>query len=148
MGPSFLTFHDGALWFGRFARAADRAPRLYRVPADKVFGTDSASSLQPHAATHSLPIPLLVQGVVFDAQDRLWLSASGQKEGWLHRVAVDDGRVLASHRMPAGIEGLAVTAAGEMWAVSECGSRRWLGSATFYPLLFEIDPVRLVEAAR
>ena len=148
MGPSFLTFHEGALWFGRFARATDDAPRLYRVLVDKIFGAAVTSPLQPRDATHSMPIPLLVQGAVFDAQDKLWLSASVQKEGWLYRVAVDDGRVLATYSMPAGIEGLAATTAGRIWAVGECGSRRWLASPTFYPLIFEMDLTSLTETPR
>lgn len=147
MGPSFLTWHDGALWFGPFKRETGPAPRLYRVPVEVVFVEGRVTPLLPRDATHSLPIPLLVQGVVFDDRNQLWLSASVQKEGWLYRVAVADGRVLARHAMPPGIEGLAATAAGRIWSVGECGSQRWLKSAAFYPLLFEIDPERLMPAS-
>lgn len=147
MGPSFLTLHEGALWFGPFKRETGPAPRLYRVPVEAIFVKGRIPPLLPRDATHSLPIPLLVQGVVFDRENRLWLSASVQKEGWLYRVAAENGRVLARHAMPPGIEGLAATATDRIWSVGECGSQRWLKSATFYPLLFEIDPARLVDAS-
>jgi hypothetical protein len=147
MGPSFLTLHEGALWFGAFKRETGPVPRLYRVPVDAIFVKGQVPPLLPRDATHSLPIPLLVQGVAFDRENRLWLSASVQKEGWLYRVAVENGRMLARHAMPPGIEGLAATATGRIWSVGECGSQRWLKSATFYPLLFEIDPARLADAS-
>jgi hypothetical protein len=146
MGPSFLTLREGALWFGPFKRETGPDPRLYRVPLEVVFVRGKAPPLLPRDATHSLLIPLLVQGVTFDQKNRLWLSASVQKEGWLYRVAVEDGRVLARHAMPPGIEDLTATAAGRIWSVGECGSKRWLKSATFYPLLFELDPERLAAA--
>jgi len=148
MGPSFLTLHEGALWFGPFKRETGPDPRLYRVPLEVVFVRGRTPPLLPRDATHSLRIPLLVQGVTFDRENQLWLSASVQKEGWLYRVAVEDGRVLARHAMPPGIEDLAATSAGRIWSVGECGSKRWLKSATFYPLLFEIDPTRLAVELR
>ena len=45
--------------------------------------------------------------------------------------------------MPAGIEDLSFDAAGQMWSLSEAGSRRWLGWETFFPVIFRIDPKRL-----
>lgn len=139
MGPSFVTVHEGQLWFGRFAREAVDRPRLYAVDVIKVFPPHRAPALSPGDACREFPIPLLVQGAAFDTVGRLWLSASVQKEGWLYRYDPVTGRELARHAMPPGIEGLVAGAADRLWSIGECGTRRWLKSAAFYPVIFEID---------
>lgn len=136
---ALVTYHEGALWFGCFVRSAADAPRLYRVPVESVFGARNLPPLDPRDATHSVPLPVLAQGVAFDARGRLWVSASLQKEGWLYHLALDDGRVLARHAMPPGIEGLMPTGKDHLWSIGECGTRRWLSSPTFFPVIFEID---------
>jgi hypothetical protein len=143
MGPSFVTLHAGQLWFGRFARETADRPRLYAVDVAKVFSPDRTAPLRPSDASREFAIPLLVQGAAFDRAGRLWLSASVQKEGWLYRYDPVTGRELARHAMPPGIEGLATGAADRLWSVGECGTRRWLKSAAFYPVVFEIDLARL-----
>lgn len=143
MGPSFVTVHDGQLWFGRFARDAADRPRLYAVDVAKVFPPHRAPALSPSEASREFAIPLLVQGAAFDRAGRLWLSGSVQKEGWLFRYDPATGRELAQHAMPPGIEGLVAGAADRLWCVGECGTRRWLKSAAFYPVVFEIDLTRL-----
>ncbi|MBI2513960.1 MAG: hypothetical protein HYV96_18470 [Opitutae bacterium] len=148
MGPSFVTFHEDALWFGCFVREAAAAPRLYRVPIERIFGARNLPPLDPRDATHSLPLPVLAQGVAFDGRGRLWVSASLQKEGWLYQLALDDGRVLARHAMPAGIEGLVQAGADRLWSIGECGTRRWLSSPTFFPVIFEIDLAALKPERR
>lgn len=148
MGPSFVTFHEGALWFGCFVRSAADSPRLYRVPTARIFGARNLPPLDPRDATHSVPLPVLAQGVAFDARGRLWVSASLQKEGWLYHLGLDDGRVLARHAMPPGIEGLVQGGADRLWSIGECGTRRWLASRTFFPVIFEIDLASLPAGSR
>ncbi len=143
MGPSFVTVHEGQLWFGRFARDGAEPPRLYAVDVAKVFPADRAAPLRPSDAAREFALPLLVQGAAFDRAGRLWLSASVQKEGWLYRHDPVTGRELARHAMPPGIEGLVAGEAGRLWSVGECGTRRWLKSAAFFPVVFEIDLARL-----
>lgn len=143
MGPSFLTVHEGQLWFGRFARETDDRPRLYVVDVGKVFSPDRAAPLRPSDASREFAIPLLVQGAAFDRAGQLWLSASVQKEGWLYRYDPVTGRELARHAAPPGIEGLVAGGAERLWSVGECGTRRWLKSAAFFPVVFEIDLTRL-----
>lgn len=143
MGPSFVTVHEGQLWFGRFARETDDRPRLHAVDVAKVFSPDRAAPLRPSDASREFAIPLLVQGAAFDRAGQLWLSASVQKEGWLYRYDPVTGRELARHAAPPGIEGLVAGASDRLWSVGECGTRRWLKSAAFYPVVFEIDLARL-----
>ena len=152
MGPSFLAWHDKQLWFGRWTRPNQGQPYLYAVPTARVFpngkGGASALPLRPADATRRVMLPLLVQGATFDARGHLWLSASTQRFGRLYRVDPADGRVIAEYAVPAGIEDLAHGADGKLWSVGETGSKRWLGSATFYPLIFELEPGRLVPERR
>ncbi len=143
MGPSFVTVHEGQLWFGRFAREGAEPPRLYAVDVAKIFLPHRAPPLRPTDASREFAIPLLVQGVAFDRAGQLWLSASVQKEGWLYRYDPVTGRELARHAAPPGIEGLVAGDTDRLWSVGECGTRRWLKSAAFYPVVFEIDLARL-----
>ena len=46
--------------------------------------------------------------------------------------------------MPGGLEDLGLAPDGKLWAVSEAGTQRWNRWNTFYPLVFEIDPAKLV----
>jgi hypothetical protein len=41
--------------------------------------------------------------------------------------------------MPAGIEDISFDPQGGLWAVSEAGSKRWLGWATFFPVVFRLE---------
>ena len=45
--------------------------------------------------------------------------------------------------MPVGIEDISFDARGQLWAVSEAGTRRWRHWATFYPVVFRLDPAKL-----
>ncbi|POR47332.1 hypothetical protein [Bosea psychrotolerans] len=142
MGPSFLACDGDALWFGPFRRQGEAT--LYAVPLARVFegGTDP---LGPTDAGRRLPLPLLAQGATFDRSGGLWISESaGNRPGALHRLDPRSGAVLASYAAPGGIEDLGCASDGRLWAVSEAGSQRWSRWETFYPLVFEIDPGRLI----
>lgn len=76
------------------------------------------------------------------------VTASLQKEGWLYRLALEDGRVLARQAMPPGIEGLVQAGADRLWSIGECDTRRRLSSRTFFPVIFEIDLAALSSARR
>src|SRR3546814_4738325 len=91
----------------------------------------------------SLPNPAFAQGATFDAAGALWISASTGKGGHLYKLDTRDGHILATYDAMAGIEDLAHDAQGRLWAVAEAGSQRWSAWATFFPLLFAIDPAAL-----
>lgn len=139
IGSNFLSFDGERLWFGRYAR--EGAPRLLAVTPAKLFGTD-----KPFAAADAdrdIPLPLHAQGATFDAQGRLWISASNTKSGRLYRIDAANGAVLAEYPAVAGLEDLARGESGLLWSVSEAGSQRWNGWSTFFPLLFAFDPEAL-----
>lgn len=141
MGPSFLASNGAELWFGPYRREGEAS--LYAVP----FARLAAGRTEPIAAADAariLPLPLFAQGGCFDAQGKLWISASsGNRPARLYRIDPVDGRVLATYAAPGGIEDLGLAEDGRIWAASEAGSRRWNGWETFFPLVFEIDPDRL-----
>lgn len=141
-GSNLLAFDGTYLWFGRFRR--DGAADIYAAEPSRIF-TGSKTPLTAAETARHLPIPAFAQGASFDAAGQLWISASNGKGGHLYRLDARDGRVLATYAAMAGIEDLAHDAQGRLWAVAEAGSPRWHGWATFFPLLFAIDPAALPQ---
>ena len=142
MGPSFLAASDGMLWFGAYRRKGEAT--LYRVPQQRILG-ENRQAIAPADATASCPLPLFVQGTTFDRRGRLWISqSSGNRPAFLSCLDPATGAILARYPAPGGIEDLGCAGDGKLWAASEAGSRRWSRWDTFYPLVFEIDPDKLV----
>lgn len=133
---SFVASSATALWLGEYAR--DGAPKLLKFTWPPV-----SKSLKAEDASAAMPLPLLAQGAAFDSRGRLWVTRSGSKFGELLELHPETGSVRGTYAMPAGIEDLSFDALGGMWSVSEAGARRWAGWATFYPILFRLDPTRL-----
>jgi streptogramin lyase len=94
-------------------------------------------------ATVSLPLPSRAQGAAFDPAGRLWVTRSGATLGEVLRLDPRSGAIQARYPLPDGVEDLSFDAAGKLWTVSEAGSRRWGGWATFFPVVFQLDPARL-----
>ncbi|MBS0528403.1 MAG: hypothetical protein JSS22_03295 [Proteobacteria bacterium] len=133
------SFADGdgqSVWIGSYDRSGGT---LWRIPPAAL----KQAEIDESAATKSFPIPPRVQGLAFDRKGGAWLSVSGLNDGALLRMNPEDGHVLTTYAMPAGIEDLAVDTHGKIWAVSESGSIRWSAGSTNFPLVFLIDPARL-----
>ena len=145
MGPSFLAASaEKLLWFGPYRRKGE--PSLYGVPLARILSGDE-KPVGPADATANLPLPQFVQGATFDRKGDLWISqSSGNRPAFLSRLDPKSGAVLARYPAPGGIEYLGCAPNGRLWAVSEAGSKRWSRWDTFYPLVFEIDPAKLVAA--
>ncbi len=133
---SFAAGTSDALWLGSYER--DQPGRIWRVPHAGIGAT-----IGDAAATLSFEIPSRTQGAAFDAKGALWITRSGAALGELLRLDAVTGAVDARHVLPDGVEDLSFDAAGRIWTLSEAGSRRWLGWATFFPVLFRLDPKRL-----
>jgi hypothetical protein len=133
---SFAAGAPDAIWLGRYSK--DAGARLWRFELSRL-----KPIIDERDATMSLPVPSEAQGAAFDASGALWLTRSGSRFGELLRLDPRTGEVLARHAMPAGVEDISFAPDGGLWAVSEAGSRRWLGWPTFYPLIFRLDPTRL-----
>ncbi|MGB7301825.1 MAG: hypothetical protein WA888_20350 [Burkholderiaceae bacterium] len=141
MGPSFLTWHDGFLWFGPYEKYGE--PRLYRYPVATVFRPGGGVYLTADDKAHSIPIDVRTQGAAFDGEGKLWLSQSGGQGGVVQRLDPATGDVLDLFELMAGVEDLSFDSANRLWSVSEAGSLRWRRWETYYPLIFSMDVERL-----
>jgi len=133
---SFADSDGHALWIGSYDRSGGA---LWRIPPEAL----TRSEIDESAATKTLVIPPRVQGLAFDRRGGAWLTVSGSRDGALLRIDPNDGHVLATYAMTAGIEDIAVDNRGRIWATSESGSIRWSKWSTNFPLVFSIDPKRL-----
>jgi outer membrane protein assembly factor BamB len=142
MGPSFLAASGDALWFGPYRR--EGAPNLHAVPIERILaGGEAPVGLGDSRAI--LPLPLFAQGATFDKAGKVWISqSSGNRPAFLSQLDPATGAVLARYPAPGGIEDLGLAPDGRLWAVGEAGTQRWNRWSTFYPLVFEIDPAKLV----
>jgi hypothetical protein len=125
-----------ALWLGTFAR--DPGAKLFKIPFGALKPTVNEAD-----ATQTLTLPTEVQGAAFDAAGQLWITRSTSRFGELRRLDPASGATQAQYAMPIGMEDLSFDANGGLWTVSEAGSRRWLRWATFFPIVFRLDPVKL-----
>lgn len=141
MGPSFLTASGDALWFGPYRR--EGAPNLHAVAIDRILaGGEVPIGLAESRAI--LPLPLFAQGATFDKAGKLWISqSSGNRPAFLSQLDPATGAALARYPAPGGIEDLGLAPDGKLWAAGEAGTQRWSRWNTFYPLVFEIDPMKL-----
>ncbi|MBK9082453.1 MAG: hypothetical protein IPL88_10415 [Rhizobiales bacterium] len=137
LAGSFADFDGRHVWLGRYNKARG-----------KLWRFSPSSFLQPTLsetdAIAALDGPPLMQGLAFDAQGRMWATASGGTRGDILRLD-EFGRVAARYEAPAGVEDIAFSPDGKMWASSEAGTRRWSTWATFFPLIFSIDVKALRE---
>jgi hypothetical protein len=132
---SFAAGTADALWLGTYAK--EPGARLYKLPFVKL--TPGAASLSEQDAETSIPLPTRVQGAAFDAAGRLWVTRSGSAFGELLTLEPATGTVMQLLQMPAGIEDISFDPQGGLWAVSEAGSKRWLGWKTFFPVVFRLQ---------
>lgn len=144
MGPSFLAASGDRLWFGPFRREGE--PALHAVPVARILSGADAP-IGPGDAQVTVPLPLLAQGATLGADGVVWISQSaGNRAAFLSKLDSRTGAILARYPVPGGIEDLGHAPGGKLWAVSEAGTQRWNRWSTFYPLVFEIDPAKLVAA--
>lgn len=136
---SFATGTADALWLGTYSK--EPGAQLYKIPFEKLGpGLDTLSEQN---ATAAIALPTRAQGAAYDAAGRLWVTRSGAELGELLQIDMATGAVLQKFAMPAGTEDISFEPEGGLWAVSEAGSKRWLGWSTFFPVIFRLEPGKL-----
>jgi sugar lactone lactonase YvrE len=133
---SFAAGTADALWIGGYSK--EPGARLYKLPFTKL--SPETGSLSEQDAVESIELPTKAQGAAFDAAGRLWITRSGSTFGELLLRDQHTGAILQRFAMPAGIEDISFAPDGGLWAVSEAGSKRWLGWKTFFPVVFRLQP--------
>jgi outer membrane protein assembly factor BamB len=133
---SFAAGSADALWLGTYTRQGPG--HIHKFPFAKL-----APELGDADASLVIPLPERSQGAAFDAQGRLWTTQSSGSFGSLTVLDAADGKVLKRYDAPVGIEDASFDDQGGLWSLSESGSKRWLGWAQFYPLLFRLDVGKL-----
>jgi hypothetical protein len=143
MRGSFAASRGGDPWTGTWSKDAAKS-RMHRLPVD-FFEKHAGTTVDEGVAAETRVVPAEAQGAAFDAQGRLWTTASRSNAmSRLFRVDAQ-GQPEASFDMPMGLEGIAFSDDGKLWAVSESGTRkyqRW-GPGFHFPFIFEIDVTKL-----
>ena len=143
-GAAFVFFDGRDLWIGVYAAQKDAADaKIYRLDLgafDRLDGQVLAPMSDP---LEVVPIPPLAQGAALDRDGNLWMSASTSVIGRLYRIDRKSGAVLAKYDTITGIEGLSFDERGELWALSEAGSRKYMHWKQHFPLIFQVDVAKL-----
>ena len=137
---SYASFDGKDFWIGTWTKEEPKA-RMFRLDP-KLFDDSDGQTVKEDRAVESIPVPLEAQGAAFDAGGNLWVSASNDKWGRLYRLD-RQGKVLAQYDMVAGLEDLTVDAQGQLWGLSESGTRKYLAWETKFPYIFRIDTGKL-----
>ena len=137
---SYATFDGKDAWIGTWTKEAQHA-RMFRLDP-RLFDDSDGQTVKEDRAVESIPVPLEAQGAAFDKLGNLWVSASNGKWGKLYRLD-RQGKVTAQYEMVAGLEDLTVDASGQLWGLSESGTRKYLAWETRYPYIFRIDTGKL-----
>jgi streptogramin lyase len=90
-------------------------------------------------------IPSYAQGGAVDRSGRLWVARSDIGWGFLDRLDAATGRLEKRYAVCAGVEGIAIDERGRLWGVGEDGARHFPWRYPFFPVIFRLDPQRLVE---
>ena len=150
LGPglkgAFAASGDGAIWIGDYEE--DRPAKMFKFDLAMLRSLADGTVLRAAMAVASAPIPSWAQGGAIDGQGRLWVSRSDIGWGFLDRRDPATGRLQARWPIAPGTEGIAFDGSGQLWGVSEAGARHMPWRYPFFPLIFRLDPRRLVAAAR
>jgi hypothetical protein len=139
---AFAASGRGDVWLGTYERG--RSGRILQFRTVVLDALADAAPLDADMAVRELPIPSYAQGAAVDSSGKLWISRSGIAWGWLDRLDPRTGAVEKRYPTAGGIEGIAFDEAGRLWGVSETGVRHIPLRYPFFPLIFRIDPARLV----
>lgn len=138
---SYATFDGKDAWIGTWTKDKPEVAKMFRLDP-RLFDDYDGKTVQEERAVESIPVPLEAQGAAFDKSGNLWVSASNGKWGKLYKLD-RKGKVLNTYEMTAGLEDLTVDESGQLWGLSESGTRKYLHWETHFPFIFKIDVAKL-----
>jgi len=137
---SSVAYDGKRVWFLKYDKKGPG--RAYGFSADALVAC-SGKILKGDMSQYGFGIQAKTQGGAFDTDGHLWLTQSDSKFGRLQKIDVNSGRLLEEYELVAGLEDIGFDENGHLWSVSEAGSRRWQHWRTFYPLVFQVDLLKL-----
>lgn len=140
---AFAVSERGAIWLGDYLESG--AAKAYKFNLAAIESLADGAILEADAASAVVPIPSYAQGGAVAPSGRLWISRSDLAWGFLDEFGAR-ARLARRYAAPGGIEGIAFDATGRLWCVSEAGARHLPLRYPFFPLIFRLDPARLVAA--
>jgi hypothetical protein len=150
LGPglkgAFAVSGTGAIWIGDYE--PHRRAKAFKFTLAALDALPNGTTLRENRAAAVVPIPSYAQGGAVGPLGGLWISRSDIDWGYLDRLDPATGRLEQHYAIPAGTEGLAFDNSGRLWCVSEAGARHMPLRYPFFPLIYRLDPARLVPAAR
>ena len=138
----FATFDGADLWIGIYTVTKEAArAKMYRLPL-LVFDQFDGRAIDEKQALEVIQVPPLGQGAAF-AGDKLWMAASSSRTGALYCLDRRTGRIIQRYEILNGIEGIAFDEAGQLWAASEAGSKKYQHWPQLLPIIFQVDVAKL-----
>jgi outer membrane protein assembly factor BamB len=139
---SFVDFDGKDIWVGSSEKTPEKA-RAYRLSLQIFKARGKTATINETMALSSIPIPTEANGLAFNQKGEMWIAASNSKFGALYRLNPSTGEVMGQHDVVIGIEDLSFDQQGNLWSVSEAGSRRWATWRQTFPVIFRLDVAKL-----
>lgn len=162
MKGSFIDFDSTNLWIG--TSDADNAENAlaYQLDANLFtsYNGQTVSRETPNLVKSQIPIPLIANGMTFDADKNLWITSSRSTVGILYKLDRTKGCKASSetkciipgtttspphYNVPIGTEDMSFDEEGQLWTVSEAGCKNYPHWDYSYPLVYRIDTSKLVK---
>jgi hypothetical protein len=141
---AFAVSGAGAIWIGGYEE--NRPATIFKFFLATIQALPDGATLTADLASAIVSIPTYGQGGAIDSAGKLWISRSDIGWGFLDTLDAVGGRFEQRYAAPAGIEGVAFDDHERLWGVSEAGARHLPWHYPFFPLIFRLDPTRLVPA--
>ncbi len=135
---------QGEIWIGTYEE--DRPGSIYKYRVAVIKALADGAVLSEAMASAKQTISSYAQGAAAEPSGKLWISRSEIGWGSLEKLDIASGRVEQRYAVAGGIEGIALDAAGRLWAVSEAGARHFAWHYPFIPVIFQFDLRRLERA--
>jgi len=143
---AFAVSDRGAIWIGDYE--PERPAKAFKFALSAINDLNDGAALTPDAASLVVPIPTYGQGGALDSSGRLWVARSDISWGFLDERDPQTGRLYRRFAVTAGIEGIAFDRYGKLWAIAEAGARHLPWHYPFFPMIFRLDPTRLIPVDR